>query len=213
VQVIADARPLDLRAEGIDLAIRFGLGRYPGYSTSLLMRDRVLPVCSPQLMTERGRVRSVDELLKLPLLHDSAADGDGSLSDWRSWLDQLGRPDAAASLAGQRFSHAGLAIEAAMLGLGVALARLSLAADLLTNGTLVCPLPATAPTAFAYYLVAPSELSVSPKIARLCQWLRAEASDMEHVAKQVGLGEAAGRIDLMPSAQRASPRLRLRVAV
>jgi LysR family transcriptional regulator, glycine cleavage system transcriptional activator len=55
VQVIADAQLLDLRSQDIDLAVRFGRGRYPRHSVSLLMRDRVLPVCSPTFLAEHGR--------------------------------------------------------------------------------------------------------------------------------------------------------------
>ena len=51
LQLIADARPLDLRAASIDLAIRFGRGIYPGYAVTKLMPDRVFPVCSPRLIT------------------------------------------------------------------------------------------------------------------------------------------------------------------
>jgi LysR family glycine cleavage system transcriptional activator len=175
VHVMADARPLDLRKEGVDLAIRFGRGRYPGHSVTLLMRDRVLPVCSPRFMAEHGRVTTIDELLELPLLHDSAAEGDGSLSDWRSWCDQLERKDAACH-AGQRFSNAALLSEAAVLGLGVALGRLSLVADDLVDGALVCPLPLATLTAFSYYLVALPEIAALPKIVRFRHWLRAEAA-------------------------------------
>jgi LysR family transcriptional regulator, glycine cleavage system transcriptional activator len=174
VQVIADPQLLDLRAEGIDLAIRFGRGRYSGYSSTLLMRDRVLPVCSPKFAAEHENATTIDALLDLPLLHDSGADGDGSLSDWHSWLDQLGRRDAVRH-AGQRFSNATLAIDAAVLGLGVALARLSLVADYLSSGILVSPLALATPTAFSYYLVAPPETVAAPKIARFSRWLRAEA--------------------------------------
>ena len=117
VQVIADSRILDLRSEGIDLAIRFGRGRYRDHVATLLMHDWVLPVCSSQLLAARGPITSIDALLELPLLHDSSTEGDGSLSDWRSWLDQLGRPELRCE-SGQRLSHAGLSIEAAVVGLG-----------------------------------------------------------------------------------------------
>jgi LysR family glycine cleavage system transcriptional activator len=159
VQVIADQQLPDLRSEGIDLAIRFGRGHYPGYKTSMLMRDRVLPVCSPKLSTERGALRTIDELLQWPLLHDSGAEDDGSLSDWRSWLDRLGRRDFSCH-AGQRFSNANLSIDAAVLGLGVALGRVSLVADLLNNGVLACPLSLATATAFSYYLVAAPEAAI-----------------------------------------------------
>jgi len=176
VQIIAETRVLDLRTERLDLAIRFGHGGYRGHAASLLMSDRVLPVCNPQLLAERARIDSIDALLELPLLHDSGAEGDGSLSDWRSWLDQLGRPELPCR-AGQRFSHAGLAIEAAVIGLGVALARLSLVIDHLTNGTLVSPLPVTTATAFAYHLVALPETVALPQVALFSDWLRAEAAN------------------------------------
>jgi LysR family transcriptional regulator, glycine cleavage system transcriptional activator len=174
VQVIADPRLLDLRTEGIDLAIRFGHGQYPGYTASLLMRDRVLPVCSPKLL-DSGAVLSIDTLLTLPLLHDSGAEGDESRSDWRSWLDQLDRKDLTCH-AGQRFSNADLAINAAVLGLGVALGRLSLVAEQLQTGVLACPLPLSTPTAYSYYVLSTPEIAVLPKIVRFNHWLRAEAA-------------------------------------
>jgi LysR family glycine cleavage system transcriptional activator len=189
VQIVADARVLDLRVEGIDLAIRFGAGRYRGFDTTSLMADRVLPVCSPELAERLGNPPSIEALMELPLLHDSGAEGDGSLSDWRSWLDQLGRSDLSYR-DGQRFSHAGLAIEAAVLGLGIALARVSLVADHLTNGTLVSPVPITTPTAFSYYLVTPSGATNQPDIALFSDWLHTEAKEVETVAARLQIEEA-----------------------
>jgi LysR family transcriptional regulator, glycine cleavage system transcriptional activator len=189
VQVIADPQIIDLRTEKIDLAIRFGHGRYRGHEATLLMKDRVLPVCSPALAARFSPVDTIDELLQMPLLHDSAAEGDGSLSDWRSWLDQLGRPDAACR-AGQHFSHAGLSIEAAVLGLGVALARLSLVADHLTSGTLVSPLPVTTPTAFAYHIIALPEVAASPDTTVFTDWLHAEARDMAALTAGIRANES-----------------------
>ena len=175
VQVIAEAQLLDLRAEGIDLAVRFGRGRYPHHSVSRLMTDRVLPVCSPKFLVEHGSVGTIAELLALPLVHDSGAENDESQSDWRSWLDQLGRL-ATPHLSGQRFSNAHLSIEAAVRGIGVALARFSLVADGLSDGTLVSPLPIATPTAYSYYIVALPESAVLPKAVSFCRWLRAEAA-------------------------------------
>jgi DNA-binding transcriptional LysR family regulator len=45
-KLVSDARLLDLRAAGIDLAIRFGRGTYPGYTVTKVMSDFVLPVCA-----------------------------------------------------------------------------------------------------------------------------------------------------------------------
>jgi LysR family glycine cleavage system transcriptional activator len=182
VQVIADSRLLDLRAEGIDLAIRFGHGRYPGYAVTLLMQDFVVPVCSPRLIGRHARVEGVDDLLRLPLLADSATPGDESGSDWQSWLDAIGQRDAVFHT-GARFSDAGLMIEATLLGLGVGLARASLVCDHLAAGALVCPLALAAPTAFAYYLVAQPEAAEGPKTRRFRSWLLAEAAAMPSAAE------------------------------
>jgi LysR family glycine cleavage system transcriptional activator len=135
LQLIADPRPFDLRAARIDLAIRFGRGMYPGYAVTKLMPDQVFPVCSPNLIAHHGLVNTI-EGLELPLLHDSATEGDGSGTDWRSWLNHVGCRQAACDR-GQRFSDAGLLIDAAVLGLGVALGRASLVCDHLANETLI----------------------------------------------------------------------------
>ena len=89
--MIAERQLLDLRAEDIDVALRFGRGRYPRHSVSLLMRDRVLPVCSPKFMREHDKINGIEELLALPLVHDSSTEKDDSQSDWRSWLRHLGK--------------------------------------------------------------------------------------------------------------------------
>jgi len=178
VQVIADARLLDLRAERIDLAIRFCQAPKPSYAATRLMGDRVLPVCAPEWLERGGPVDSIDALLRLPLLHDAAADADQSDSAWRSWLDHLGRRDLVCH-AGQYFSEAGMMIEAAAHGLGVALARASLVAELLANGALVSPLGLAAPTAFTYYLLTLPEAVEKPKVALLRSLLIAEAAATE----------------------------------
>lgn len=200
VQVIADARVLDLRAERIDLAIRFGHGRYRGHVATLLMCDRVLPVCAPHLLAGRAAITTIEALLELPLLHDSGAEGDGSLSDWHSWLDQLGCSDLS-HRAGQRFSHAGLAIEAAVLGVGVALARLSLVTDHLASGALLCPLALSTATAFAYHLVALPQVAALPEVLLFSDWLRTEATQTAGVVASLAPEEKRVRATLnLPAA-------------
>ena len=199
IQVIADPRLLDLRAEGIDLAIRFGRAPHPGYLAMHLMGDRVVPVCTSELLGQYGPVNSIDSLLALPLLHDSATAGDGSDSDWRAWLDYFERPDIACH-AGQHFSEAGMLINAAMVGLGVALARASLAADQIARGALVCPLNLAAPTAYSYYLLGLPEAVDRPKVATFRRLLVAEAAATEASMLAIGspAANAAAEVAALP---------------
>ena len=199
IQLIADPRLLDLRAEEIDLAIRFGRAPHPGYSAMRLMGDRVVPVCTPELLGHYGPVNSIDALLALPLLHDSATAGDGSDSDWRAWFNYFGRPEIACP-AGQHFSEAGMLISAAILGLGVALARASLAADQIASGALVCPLKLAAPTAYSYYLLGLPEVVDRPKIATFRRLLVAEAAATEASVLAIGspAANAAAEVAALP---------------
>jgi LysR family glycine cleavage system transcriptional activator len=190
VQVTAETRLLDLRDEGIDVAIRFGPGRYPRYSVSRLMTDRVLPVCSPEFLAQHPVISTIEELLSLPLVHDSAAESDESQSDWGSWLGRLGR-DATLHLSGQRFSNADLSIEAAVRGIGVALGRFSLVADGMSAGTLVSPLPIATSTAYSYYIVALPESALLRRVVPFCRWLRAEAAATMSTAPPLHAGSAA----------------------
>ncbi len=177
VEVIADSRLMDLRSEGIDLAIRFGRTPHPGYAVTRLMGDCVLPVCAPGLLKQYGPIDGIDALLALPLLHDSTTD-----NTWRSWLNHFNRPDVACD-AGQHFSEAGMMIEAATLGLGLALARASLVGDQIERGVLVCPLRLAVPTAFAYFLLELPEAVGRPKIALFRRLLVAEAAMTEKMMR------------------------------
>jgi len=174
VQVIADPHLLDLRARGIDLAIRFGRTPHPGYAGTRLMSDCVLPVCTPDLLRQYGSISSVDETMAMPLLHDLATNSDGSGSDWQSWLDFVGRPDVNCST-GLYFNDASMLINAAMLGLGVSLARASLVTEQLASGTLVSPLQLAAPTAYSYWLLGLPEAVNVPRIELFRELLLAEA--------------------------------------
>jgi len=178
VRILAEDRQADLWSDGgPELAIRFGRGRYPGLWVLPLMPDSVIPVCSPYLFSRHGWIDGVDGLLSMPLLHDSAAEHDDSGSDWKSWLAHIGAPADDPRLAiGPRFSQAHLAIEAALLGQGVALARLSLLGADLASGRLISPLARSAPTAYRYFLVCRPEVAERSKTARFCEWLVAEAA-------------------------------------
>ena len=87
-------------------------------------------------------------------------------------------------------------INAALLGLGVALARTSLVADHVVSGALVCPLKLAAPTAYSYYLLSPPELADRPKIATFRQLLVTEAAATEAFMHAIGSPAANSQADI-----------------
>jgi LysR family glycine cleavage system transcriptional activator len=87
---------------------------------------------------------------------------------------------------GPRFSNASLVHEAAIDGLGVALALRPLVDSDIDEGRLVVPFSYEAPTRFAYYLVIPEVLEAHPAVEAFRGWLKAEAAGQKRETKRRG---------------------------
>lgn len=160
---------VDLRAGHVDAAIRYGFGRYPHALAERILEESVTPVCSPACLAERGGLAQPAQLLRCTLLHEV-----GMLADWQQWfaLAGLGRKRPPR---GPSYSHGSMAVEAAIRGEGVALARSTLVADDIAAGRLVAPFPAVRLKAErGYDLVYRMGERDHPKVVALRHWLSAE---------------------------------------
>lgn len=123
----ANLAALDGR-DGIELAIRYGPGKWPGLISIPLMKSFIFPVCSPEFLT-RSLINFPEDLQTFTLLRSPR-------QKWRPWLLAVGldlpEPDQ-----GPVYDDAGLLLQAAAAGQGVALARSALAMDDLAAGRLV----------------------------------------------------------------------------
>ena len=122
----------DFVNDGIDIAIRYGLGRYPGLTAELLMREELAPVCSPALLEGAHPLKSPADLQHHTLIHDDFQ------IDWTMWLSSAGVKGVDAHR-GPRFKSSVHAVQAAVQGEGVVLGRSALVADDLKAGRLVKP--------------------------------------------------------------------------
>ncbi|MBM3567349.1 MAG: transcriptional regulator GcvA [Alphaproteobacteria bacterium] len=174
VRVSASMQLTDFARDDVDLAIRYGSGRYPGLFVERLMTEAVVPVCSKALMKGRNALTSPDRLRFHTLLHDDSPDLDPSCPDWRMWL-KAAKIEDIDWRRGIRFNQSSLVLETAVLGRGVGLAKAALAADDLRAGRLVRPFGKAQPVDFAYYLVCPEARADIPKVARFRRWLAEEA--------------------------------------
>ncbi len=152
----------------VDLGIRYGRGDYPSLSVDLLYEDSWVVVCAPSLRGRAG-LRTVDDLGRFPLLRDDDPDA------WRIWLDAHGAR-AVDAAGGSLLTDSSMVVDAAVNGQGVALVRLSLAADELAAGRLVRPFPRVGPmpTGSAYRLVGPRHAMGRPEVAAFRAWIREE---------------------------------------
>lgn len=163
-----DNRVVDLRREPIDLAIRHGLGDYPGFETSWLMAPELIVVASPSLMESHPPLTSPADCLAFPLLHDI------DRADWLLWLRAQGVV-VPRELKGPSFSDDHLLVRAAAAGQGIALVRDVYADDDLRSGRVVQPISVQWPTKLAYYAVGTSEALQKPAVRQFRDWLVSEA--------------------------------------
>jgi LysR family transcriptional regulator, glycine cleavage system transcriptional activator len=170
LRISATMHHVDFAREDVDVAVRHGDGNWPGLDVARLCTEHLFAVCSPKLASGRSRMGKPADVLKFPLLHLD------DRKNWSKWLE-------AAGVAGAELSHgpvlnrASMAIDAAVDGQGVALARTTLAAWDLINGRLVRPFAVALPLSKNYWVVSPRATSDLPKIATFRDWLLAEAAD------------------------------------
>lgn len=154
---------IDFATTDFHAAVRYGRGEWPALQQHKLLDEWVFPVASPMLIERLGRINTLADLNRYPLLENSS-------ESWRDWLRAIGGDttrndrapppqDAAASLA------------AAERGDGLALARWSLVAGDLNAGRLARPSDQSVHQRSAYYFVAPASTFDLPKVAHFRRWL------------------------------------------
>ena len=168
IAVETGVRPVDLRREPVDMAIRHGLGRYPGLETTWLAAPELIVVASLGLLGTRAPLKVPADCLAYPLLHDL------NRQDWALWFEAHGiaAPDCRK---GPAFSEHHLIIRAAVAGQGLALVRDIYAEDDLRSKKLIKALAVNWPVQFAYYAVATSEALQKPAVRSFRDWLIEEA--------------------------------------
>jgi LysR family glycine cleavage system transcriptional activator len=177
---------VDLTAGEVDVAIRYGAGRYPGLEIRRLMSETVIPVISPELLAQTPLAEPGD-LTRHILLHDGSPEPDDSCPDWAMWLAARGVKGVDGSR-GPRFNQSSLVIEAAVNGRGVALAKRTLAQADLDAGRLVAPIQISTAVDFAYYLVHPKAKGRLPQVKAFVTWITAEAEAHEAALRGIDNG-------------------------
>jgi LysR family glycine cleavage system transcriptional activator len=169
LRVSASIQHVDFAREDIDVAIRHGDGNWPGMHVTRLCTEQLFPVCSPRLVMQApDTLRSPADIRHHTLLH---VNGRG---DWARWLAQAGFGGVDARR-GIDFNQASMAIDAAVDGQGIALARTALAIGDLISGRLVRPFAQAVEAPYAFWIVCPKSAADLPKIATFRSWLLQEA--------------------------------------
>ncbi len=185
VWISADMEVANLTDGAVDVAVRYGPGGYTDLVSERLLKETVLPVCSPALMSGKNALKTPADLASQVLLHDLSVDKDPSCPDWAMWLKARG-VNGVDPRRGPRFNQSSLVIEAAVMGRGVGLAKRTLAQADLEAGRLVAPF-ADGSTAidFAYHVVMPRNRPPTPSALAFVEWLKREAVAHENNMDQL----------------------------
>lgn len=153
----------DFARERLDAAIHHGLPDWPDADSTLLMRETVMPVASPDFVASR-HIATAADISRLPLLHMATRPG-----AWSEWFEEQGL--SAPTGPGMQFEQFGTVAQACMAGLGVALLPQVLIAGELQRGQLVPTPGSPMQSRSAYYLVVPHDKRSHPPVASFRDWL------------------------------------------
>ncbi len=174
LRVSASVQHIDFAREDIDLAIRHGDGQWPGMHVIRLCTEELFPVCSPKLLKGRGALRLLRDVKHHTLLHTN------DTNNWENWLARVDARVGVGGVDAKRgiiFNQASMAIDAAVDGQGIALARTALASWDLISGRLVRPFRQAFDAPYAFWIVCPKSTAALPKISAFRDWLLKEAAN------------------------------------
>jgi len=156
------------QAPDVDVGVRHGEGEWNDVDAVKLIGEEVYPVLSPVLLARGAPLATPGDLRHYTLLRDLSS------NDWPAWLAMVGASEVDGTR-GPYFNFTSMALDAAVAGQGVALARRALATHDLLTGRLVRPFRQTLTSPRGYFVVCPRLRAQEPKIVRFRQWLLDEA--------------------------------------
>jgi|CXWL01.1.fsa_nt_gi DNA-binding transcriptional LysR family regulator len=168
VQLLSvDAAParVDFADGKADCAIRYGPGDWPGVNARLLGIEKTFPVASPALAERIGRAPA--DIVGAPLIANT-------FISWRGWLKAAQLPASTPLDFSLETTDNNVSLEAAVNGLGVALARSRFVRPLLDSGALVPLSDIAIDDGYKYFFVWPAGGRRKPAIAALGDWLARE---------------------------------------
>lgn len=168
LQIVTSNALVDFSRDGVDVAVRHGLGRYPGLWSEHVVAVEVLPVAAPSLVERLGIPGTPAELTRWPHVHDADRKG------WSLWFQAQGIDDFGPPR-GPSFDDSGLLLKAVIAGQGAGLLPAAMVTPDIDQGRLVKLANATCIEAFAYYLVYPESSRSRPKIVAFRDWILSAA--------------------------------------
>lgn len=164
LQIVTSSALVDFSREGVDVAVRHGIGRYPGLRSDRVVTVEMVAAAAPSLVESRGLPAVPGDLIPWPKVHDAGRMG------WSLWFEANSVGESIVQR-GPSFDDTGLLLRAVLSGQGAGLLPAAMIADELADGSLIQLLEAGRIEEFAYYLVCPDSNQNQPKIAAFREWI------------------------------------------
>ena len=151
--------------QDVDIAIRRGLGDYPGLESRKLLNDTIIMIASPLLFLKKINTKDV---FKHPLLEDTSSDIQEVIqaccAQYHIHPNQL--------KSGLKTTDALPIIQSAIAGQGIAFVSKVLVDEHIKNGHLINPLNYVFDSSRTLYLVAPPHHFKWDKVKRFEAWIK-----------------------------------------
>ncbi len=193
IRIDATDSAVDLSTADVDLALRYAVPQAVPAGAIRLFGEKLTPVASPWLLQSHP-ISRIEDLAGCALIEAGDAHRTRHLEwlTWQRWLDHFAGPEPAPAPRGRAkaaqrprlnpqrwlyFNYAQQIVQAAVIGQGVALARLPLVAENLASGALVEPLPHTRiDSPLVYWLVVAPRSPQRPEVKAFADWLLQQAA-------------------------------------
>lgn len=170
IRVDGSNEPVDFYKDPVDLEIRHGRGHWPDLHSEPLVKERFLPICSPELIAPNSI--DAEALLNFRLIYSVKAQ-----IQWQDWFSQLGLDDRKVE-SRLFFDRSHMSIDAATLGMGVALESNLMMFNELQDGRVCVPmLDPPRMSAVTQWLVCPPNHLRRKKVHNFLEWIKQEAYD------------------------------------
>ncbi|WP_397473611.1 LysR substrate-binding domain-containing protein [Pusillimonas sp.] len=163
-----EAHTFRLWAQESDIVIVLGKDGFGDLDVELLLPLTIELVCSPELLSAGG-LKQIQDVDQFPWLHDERGSKYGGASFWSQWLTHVGH-EPETRQQGTRFTHAALAIDAAVRGKGLLVTTPCLCRKELRNGDLASPFNHSIAIQNSYFVL--SRDSRKPAVELFKRWLR-----------------------------------------
>lgn len=171
IQLQSAGAAANFSGEHADVAIRYGKGRWRGLVSDSIFRDRLTPVCSPEVAAALGPTPTPSDLLRFRIIHLRRRQ-----SDWSDWFSISGiRPATVERADNLYLEELAIAYECAMAGHGFALGQLEYLSAELADGRLVTPFSTVLQREAGYYLVVPTSRADISTVVAFRNWMREQA--------------------------------------